>query len=119
MDTFNIFGYVAAIIFIGVPFVIAVGGLLWVKFAPSNAGWRKEQRLERAGEEYCDDPSKFVGPNLPEKPVDWEKLGLAVWNGSAWSIKTQVEVAKMMTPSAKNAAKLATVVTLIETTGGI
>ncbi len=116
MDIGEIFGYTVVAIFIGVPFVIAVGGILWVEFAPSNAGWRREQRLERAGKEYCDDPMKFVGPNLPEKPVDWKKLGLAVWNGYAWSMKTQLEVGKMMTPSAKNAAKLGAAVTIIDVT---
>ena len=67
-----------------------------MEFAPSNADSREERRRgskEREAEYDNLDRLKFVGPRLPDKPVDWAKLGLAVWNGTAWVLKKEMEIA--------------------------
>lgn len=105
---------VVAPLIIGV--IIGVGAILWLEFAPSNAESREEHRRKskEMQVEYDNlDCFKFVGPRLPDKPVDWAKLGLAVWNGTAWVLKKEMEIVTALKPSDKAIVKTTVAATLI------
>ena len=88
-------------IFLGVPFIIASGFMLWIHIDPKQ---REEMRqIEKEMQ------TKSLAPLLPENPIDWSKVALGAWNVSVWSVKTQGKIVKALEPSDEVIARAAAV----------